>query len=164
MISRADVLVVDDRLLEAQTALVAFEQVAPRAKVLHLLDGGEAVEYLFATGTFAGRAPVMPQLVFLSLEMEKVSGLCVLDLLRGHPLTCELPIVLVSLERNPRMYRRHNQFDADAYVSLPCDFTRYCAVVEGCVERWLPWALRPARQELARKRHTPVAPQRFVLS
>lgn len=143
MVSSADVLVVDDRLLEAQTALVALERVAPRARVLHLVDGGEALEYLFSTGIFAGRAAQMPQLVFISLDMENVGGLCVLDLMRAHPLTCKVPVVAVSLERNARTYRRYTQFDADAYVSLPCEFGRYCAVMEGCVERWLPWALRP---------------------
>lgn len=143
MVSSADVLVVDDRLLEAQTALVAFERVAPRASVLHLFDGGEAIEYLFSVGIFAGRPSGMPQLVLLSLDLERISGLCVLDLMRAHPLTCHVPVVVVSRERNACVYRRHTEFDADAYVTLPCDFRRYCTVVEGCVERWLPWALRP---------------------
>lgn len=142
MTPSADVLVVDDRLWEAQNALVAFERVAPRARVLHLFDGGEALEYLFSMGLFAGRAPGVPRLVFLSLEMTTISGLCVLDLMRGHPLTRDVPVVLVSLVSNPRIHRRHDEFDADAYVALPCDFSRYCAVIEGCVERWLPWALR----------------------
>jgi CheY-like chemotaxis protein len=142
MVPSADVLVIDDRLLEAQTALVAFERVAPRARVLHLTDAGEALQYLFSTGLFSGRAPKLPQLVFLSLEMQTVSGLCVLDLIRAHPLTFKIPIVGVSLETNARAYRRYTESDADAYVSLPCDFSRYCAIVEGCAERWLPWALR----------------------
>jgi two-component system, response regulator len=143
MVPNADVLVVDDHPLDAQAALVAFEQVAPRARVLHLFDGGEALEYLFSTGAFADRGPGMPQLVVLSLEMNSISGLCVLDLMRAHPLTSDIPVVLTSLERNPRGYRRYNKFDANAYLTLPCDFRRYCAVIEGCTERWLPWALRP---------------------
>ncbi|HEY0686283.1 MAG TPA: hypothetical protein VGD45_28340 [Steroidobacter sp.] len=140
---RADVLVVNDHLLDAQATLVAFEQVAPRARVLHLLDGNEALEYLFSTGLFAGRAPILPRLVVLSLEMKAVSGLCVLDLIRAHPQTRDVPVVLVSLEGNPRAYRRHDGFDANAYLTMPCDFHRYCAVIAGCVSRWLPWALRP---------------------
>lgn len=142
--ANADVLVVNDRLLDAQTTLVAFEQVAPRARVLHLLSGSESLEYLFSAGIFAGRAPVMPQLVVLSLEMTAISGLCLLDLMRAHPLTHNIPIVLVSLEGNPRIHRRHDQFDASAYVMMPWDFHRYCALIEGCAARWLPWALRPA--------------------
>jgi CheY-like chemotaxis protein len=143
MVPNADVLVVDDHPLDAQTALVAFEQVAPRARVLHLFDGSEALEYLFSTGEFADREHGMPQLVVLSLEMKTISGLCVLDLMRAHPMTADIPVVLTSLERNPRGYRRHDKFDANAYLTLPCDFDRYCAVIEGCTERWLPWALRP---------------------
>jgi two-component system response regulator len=150
MVPSADVLVVNDHPLDAQTALFAFEQVAPRARVLHLFDGSEALQYLFSTGTFAGRAPGMPQLVILSLEMKTVSGLCVLDLMRAHPLTCDIPVVLTSLERNPRVYRRNNKFDANAYITLPCDFDRYCAVIEGCTEHWLPWARRPSEGGSAR--------------
>lgn len=144
----ADVLVVNDHLLDAHATIVAFEQVAPRARVLHLLNGGEAIEYLFSTGLFAGRPATMPQLIFLSLEMKTISGLCVLDLIRAHSLTADIPVVLASIERSPRMYRRHNRFDASAYVTMPCDFQRYCAIVEGCTERWLPWARRPQRQLL----------------
>ncbi len=150
MVPSADVLIVNDHLLDAQTTLVAFEQVAPRARVMHLLDGSEALQYLFSTGLFAGRPPEMPRLVILSLEMKSIGGLCVLDLMRAHPLTCRVPVVLASIERNPRMHRCHNKFDANAYVTLPCDFQRYCALIEGCTERWLPWALRPYGAESAR--------------
>ena len=143
MAPSADVLVVNDHLLDAQSTLVAFEQVAPRARVLHLMDGSEALHYLFSTGVFAGRAAGLPQLAILSLEMTGIGGLCVLDLMRGHPLTCKVPVVLASIEGNPSSYRRYNKFDANAYVTLPCDFRRYCAVMEACAQRWLPWALRP---------------------
>jgi hypothetical protein len=102
------------------------------------------LQYLFSAGTFAGRPPVMPQLVVLSLEMKSISGLCILDLIRAHPLTREIPVVLVGLEQNPRIYKRNDHFDASAYLLMPWDFGRYCAVMEGCVSRWLPWALRPA--------------------
>ncbi|GFE78598.1 hypothetical protein GCM10011487_05980 [Steroidobacter agaridevorans] len=150
MVPSADVLVVNDHLLDAQTTLVAFEQVAPRARVLHVMDGSEALHYLFSTGVFTGRPADMPQLVFLSLEMTSIGGLCVLDLMRAHPLTCKVPVVLASIEGNPSHYRRFNKFDANVYVTLPCDFQRYCAVIEACSQRWLPWALRPCGAESAR--------------
>lgn len=140
----ADVLIVNDRMMDAQTTLVAFEQVAPRARVLHLMGGSEALQYLFSSGIFAGRSFVMPQLMVLSVEMKGISGLCILDLVRAHPLTRQIPVVLVGLEENPRIYRRHDQFDASAYLMMPWDFGRYCAIIEGCASRWLPWALRPA--------------------
>jgi CheY-like chemotaxis protein len=141
-----DVLLVNDRALDAHTTLVALEQVAPRANVLHLDSGQEALTYLFATGEFHGREPRQPRLVLLTLELQGVSGLCVLDLMRAHPLTCDIPVVLFGLEGDIRKYRRHDSFDADAYVVQPCDFQRHCSVLRGCISHWLPWALRPGWQ------------------
>jgi CheY-like chemotaxis protein len=144
MSPKHDILVIDDRMLDAQETLVALEQIAPRATVLHLESGNEAVEYLFSVGAFAGRAPIMPQLVLLSAETSGISGLCLLDLMRAHPLTRAVPTVLLSLESDLRQYRRQDQFGADAYVLKPCDFQRYCSLLQGCLECWIPSALRPS--------------------
>lgn len=143
MSTKHDILVIDDRTLDAQETLVALEQIAPRATVLHLQSGNEAVEYLFSVGAFAGRAPIMPQLVLLSAETSDISGLCLLDLMRAHPLTRAVPIVLLSCESDLRQYRRQDQFGADAYVLKPRDFQRYCSLLQGCLECWIPSALRP---------------------
>ena len=139
-----DVLVVDDRMLDAQATLVALEQVAPRAAVLQVDSSREALAYLFSVGEFAGRPPIMPQLVLLSAEMSDISGLCVLDLMRAHPVTRNVPIVVLSLETDARELRHHDAFSADAYVTKPCDFQHYCAVIQACIRCWLPSALRPS--------------------
>ena len=139
----ADVLVVNDRMLDSQVTLVALELVAPRARVLHLESGQQALQYLFATGEFHGRNMQRPGLILLALELDGVGGLCVLDFIRAHPSTATLPVVLLSLESDIRKYRRHDGFDADAYITQPCDFQRYCSVIRGCIRHWLPWALRP---------------------
>jgi len=144
-----DILVVNDRMLDAHETLVALEQVAPRATVLHLDSGGEAVEYLFSVGAFAGRPSTMPQLVLLSAEISDISGLCLLDLMRAHPLTHAVPVVLLSLESDLREVRRHDQFSADAYVLKPLDFQRYCALLQDCVRCWIPSALRPSCARLS---------------
>lgn len=133
-----DVLVVNDRLLDAHETLVALEQVVPRARVLHLCSGDEALQYLFSVGLFAGRPAGMPGLVLLSLDLNAVSGLCLLDLMRAHPLTREIPIVILSLEEDARKHRRHDEFDANAYIRKPLDFGRFCSAIQGCTKRWLP--------------------------
>lgn len=143
-----DILVINDRMLDAHETLVALEQVAPRATVLHLASGSEAVEYLFSVGAYAGRPLIMPQLVLLSAEMDDISSLCLLDLLRAHPMTSTIPIVLLSLESDTCELRSHDRFAADAYVMKPCEFQRYCAVIQGCISCWIPSALRPSAANL----------------
>src|ERR1044072_8575053 len=85
----------------------------------------------------------MPKLVLLSAEISDISGLCLLDLMRAHPVTRAIPVVLLSLESDLRQYRRQDEFGADAYVLKPCDFQRYCALLQGCLECWMPATLRP---------------------
>lgn len=138
-----DILVVNDRMLDAHETLVALEQVAPRATVLHLDSGREALEYLFSIGAFAGRPPTLPRLILLSAEISDISGLCLLDLVRAHPLTRAVPVILMSLDNDLREVRREDQFGADAYVMKPLDFQRYCTLLQGCVMCWVPAALRP---------------------
>jgi two-component system, response regulator len=133
-----DILVVDDRSLDAQETLIALEQVAPAASALHMESGAEALQYLFSVGSFAGRSPGLPRLVLLSVEMSGMSGLCVLDMMRAHPLTRGIRVVVLSLEPDVRKHRHHDAFDADAYITRPCAFQRYCAVLSGCVRHWLP--------------------------
>jgi two-component system, response regulator len=137
-----DILVVNDRMLDAQETLVALDQVAPRASVLHVDSSNEALEYLFGVGAYAGRPSVMPKLILLSAEMSDVSGLCLLDLLRAHTLSCTVPIVLQSLENDVGKFRRNDKFDADVYVTKPLDFQQYCRLLESCVRCWVPSAIR----------------------
>lgn len=147
-----DILIVNDRCLDAHETIIALEQVAPRAKVLHLLGGDEALHYLFSVGAFAGRTPGMPRLVLLSWEMSAISGPCMLGLMRAHPLTREIPVVVLSLDREIRKHRRHDGFDANAYIVRPWDFHRYCAVLEGCVRHWLPAAQSQSRPRILARR------------
>ena len=154
-----DVLVVNDRRLDAHETLFALEQAAPRATVLNLDSGREALEYIFSVGACAGRSPRMPQLVLLSAGLSDIGALSILDLMRAHPLTCNIPVVLLSLEDDLRKFRRHDGFDADGYVIKPTDFQRYCATIRGCVECWIPWARRPSGSRDSRPQRVALAEQ-----
>jgi two-component system, response regulator len=92
----------DSKAEEPQATLFALEQVAPRATVLHLESGQEALEFLFGTGEFRGRDAGQPGLVLLTLELHGISGLCVLDFMRAHPSTDHVPVVLIGLEWDVR--------------------------------------------------------------
>lgn len=133
-----DVLVVDDRTVDADMTLLALRLAAPNARLLRLGDGEQALEYLFRVGRFARRCGPLPGLLLLDAEMPVVSGLCVLDLIRAHPLTYDTPVVLMSSDSGSRIRERHDTFAADAYVVKPTDFERYCALIEAMLCRWLP--------------------------
>ena len=111
-----DVLLVDDRSVDANVTLFALRQTSTTdAKMLRLKNGDEALRFLFALGEFAQRSSAMPGLVLLDMDMPGTSGLCVLDVIRAHPATHALSVVMLSTDSRPRLPAR-NGFSADGYL------------------------------------------------
>lgn len=60
-----------------------------------------------------------PDLMVLDINMPEVSGLDLLEFLRRHDNTRDLPVVMLSTEASDVMVDRANELGADAYVSKP---------------------------------------------
>lgn len=60
-----------------------------------------------------------PDLMILDINMPEVTGLDLLEFLRRHPITKNLPVVMLSTESSDVMIDRANALGADAYVSKP---------------------------------------------
>jgi CheY-like chemotaxis protein len=139
---RFDVLLVEYRSIDAQVTLSALRHAATHdAKLLRLRDGNEALRYLFGVGEFARRSPAMPGLVLLDAEMPVVSGHCVLDVIRAHPATSGVRVVMLTTDTRPR-YEEETGFSPDAYLLKSQDFDQYCAAMELTLKRWLPRILK----------------------
>jgi two-component system, response regulator len=143
---RIDVLVVDDRSIDAEVTLFALRQASTSdAKLLRLKDGNEALRYLFAVGEFARRSGGMPGLVLLDADMPVTSGLCVLDIIRAHPATSRMLVVMLTTDTRPR-FADQNEFSPDGWVVKTQDFDQYCAAIELTLKRWLPRILKAHHQ------------------
>jgi CheY-like chemotaxis protein len=137
-----DVLVVDDRSIDAEVTLFALRQASTHdAKLLRLRNGDEALRYLFAVGEFARRSAGLPGLVLLDAEMPVASGLCVMDVIRAHPATSGIKVVMLTTDSRPR-FAGENGFAPDGYLVKTQDFDQYCAAIELTLKRWLPRILK----------------------
>jgi two-component system response regulator len=142
MIRKIDVLVVDDRSVDAEVTLFALRQAStPDARLLRLRDGNEALRYLFALGEFANRSTGMPGLVLLDTEMPGTSGLCVLDIMRAHPATSGIRVVMLTTDSRAR-FAEQKRFAPDGHLVKSQDFDQYCAAIELTLKRWLPRILK----------------------
>jgi CheY-like chemotaxis protein len=137
-----DVLLVEDRSVDAEVTLFALRQAAtPDARVLRLKDGNAALRYLFALGEFAHRSTRAPGLVLLDSDMPVMSGFCILDVIRAHPATREMRVVMLTTDTRPR-FAAENGFSPDGYLVKSQDFDQYCAAIELALKRWLPRILK----------------------
>lgn len=142
MARQIDVLLVEERSIDAEVTLSALRRAAARdARLLRLRDGNEALRYLFSVGEFESRSSGMPGLVLLDMGMPVTSGLCVLDVMRAHPTTSSVPVVMLTTDTRPH-FGEENDFSPDAYLVKTQDFDQYCAAIELTLKRWLPRILR----------------------
>lgn len=132
-----DILLADDSDDDALLALHALRRTAPELRVLRVKDGDQALQFLFETGGFAGRARGMPRLVLLDLQMPGTDGLQTLRAIREHPVTRELPVVLMSSTNNPLMVERAHQLGANEYCIKPVDADKYCGEIARLLEQRL---------------------------
>jgi CheY-like chemotaxis protein len=137
-----DVLLVEDRSVDAEVTLFALRQAStPDARVLRLKDGNEALRYLFAVGEFAHRSTGVPGLVLLDSDMPVMNGFCVLDVIRAHPATRDMRVVMLTTDTRPRFAPEHG-FSPDGCLVKSQDFDQYCAAIELTLKRWQPRILK----------------------
>ncbi|HMR67711.1 MAG TPA: response regulator, partial [Anaerolineae bacterium] len=100
MVNEKVVLLVEDNPDDAELTLRAFRKNNLLNEVVVAQDGVEALDYLFGTGTYAGRDPlVLPQLVLLDLNLPRLGGLDVLRRIRADERTQLLPVVILTTSK-----------------------------------------------------------------
>lgn len=98
-----DILLVEDNPNDAEFALRALRKAGSAPRILHLDDGAKALDYMFGTGSWAGRnVQSQPRVVLLDLKLPKFDGLEVLRRLKGDPRTSAVPVVILTSSREAR--------------------------------------------------------------
>lgn len=133
------ILLVEDNPDDRELTLRAFERHHIANEVVTAADGAEALDYLFATGAYAGRNPTrIPQLVLLDLKLPKVDGLEVLRRMRADVRTQFIPVVVLTSSREERDLIQSYELGANSYVRKPVDFTEF---VEAARQLGLYWLM-----------------------
>jgi len=76
-----------------------------------------------------------PVLILLDLNLVDLPGAEVLQILRSHPDTADIPVVIVSADAMPRQVQRLLSSGAMAYLTKPIDIHRLLKLVDEAVER-----------------------------
>jgi CheY-like chemotaxis protein len=138
------VLLVEDNPDDQILALRALKRSEIRAPVIIAHDGEEALDYMFGTGSYAGRDfRDRPALVLLDLKLPKVDGLDVLRRLREDQRTTTQPIVVLTTSNEESDLRTSYQLHVNSYVRKPVNSEQYDDVMREIGEYWLTLNLPP---------------------
>lgn len=132
------ILLVEDNPDDEELTRLALQESNILNEVLVARDGVEALDYLFGTGTQAGRdLSIMPQLILLDLKLPKIDGLEVLRRLRADDRTKLLPVVILTSSNEDRDLLGGYSLGANSYVRKPVDFGQFIDAVRQLGLYWL---------------------------
>ena len=101
-------------------------------------DGVEALDYLFATGSHAGRdVSKLPQFLLLDLKLPRMDGLEVLKRIRADERTRLIPVVVLTSSKEEQDLIGSYSSGANSYIRKPVDFTQFAEAVRQLGIYWL---------------------------
>jgi len=128
-----DILLVEDNPLDAELTLRELKKHHLANHLVHLNDGEEALEFLFANG--ATRS--LPKLILLDIQMPKVSGIELLQHIRSHELTRTTPVVILTSSKEDPDVRRCYDLGVNSYIVKPVNFERFSEAIRTLGMYWL---------------------------
>lgn len=132
------ILLIEDNIDDERLTLRALRRNNIMNEVVVACDGQEAIDYLFGTGSFAGRdLSVMPAVVVLDLKLPRLSGLEVLKRIRTEPRTRRLPVVVLTSSEDQAQVEESYALGANSFIQKPTDPTEFSEMVLQVAMYWL---------------------------
>lgn len=103
---------------------------------LHVVeDGEEAMEFVRQQGRYS-EAP-LPDLILLDLNLPKMDGREVLNLLKADEKLKRIPVVVLTSSKAEEDVLRAYNLCANCYITKPVDFDQFFRVVKAIEDFWL---------------------------
>ncbi len=142
-----ELLLVEDNPQDLELAQRALRKANLFNRIHVARDGVEAMDFVFGTGSFAGRRVADElKVILLDLKLPKVDGLEVLRLLKSDPRTRAIPVVVLTSSKEQRDVAESYRLGVNSYIVKPVNFESYAEAVR---DLGLYWLLRnqPSRVE-----------------
>jgi CheY-like chemotaxis protein len=137
------VLLVEDDPGDVMMTREALEgsKVANRLYVVN--DGEAALDFVHKRGEFAGMPT--PDLILLDLNLPRVDGRQVLAEVKSDPVLRQIPVVVLTTSEADEDVLCSYDLHANAYVTKPVDFERFCEIVRKIDEFFVSVVRLPGR-------------------
>jgi two-component system response regulator len=102
-------------------------------------DGEAALDFIFATGKFAGLREIqnVPKLILLDIQMPKVNGIEVLEKIKADERTKAIPVVILTSSNQSPDIKKCYGLGVNSYIIKPVEFEAYAKAIKELGLYWL---------------------------
>ena len=132
------ILLVEDSAADAEMTINALKKNNLANKLLHVKDGAEALDFIFAQGEYSHRnIEDKPKVILLDLKMPKVNGLEVLQKIRADERTKTIPIVVLTSSKEDPDIKKCYDLGVNSYVVKPVEFDEFQKAISNLGLYWM---------------------------
>ncbi len=132
------ILLVEDNPDDAELTIRALKKSNVANRIVLTQDGAEALDYLFATGSYAGRdVRDQPAVVLLDLKLPKLDGHEVLKRIRSDDRSKFIPVVILTSSTEEQDLVRGYSQGANSFIRKPVDFVQFAESARQLGLYWL---------------------------
>jgi CheY-like chemotaxis protein len=133
-----EILLVEDNPIDVKLTIHAFEKAKITNPLRVVSDGAEALDFLFATGSYADRGnDEHPKVILLDLNLPTISGLEVLRRIKRDPRTQHIPVIILTVSSRDRDIDECRRLGAETYIVKPVGFQKLSEVTPRLSLAWV---------------------------
>jgi two-component system response regulator len=136
--NRVEILLVEDNPHDAEMTIRALRKANLANELIHVKDGVEALDFIFAKGTFSEREiENRPKVILLDIKMPKIDGIEVLRQIKSNEYTKTIPVVIMTSSKEEQDIITSYDLGVNSYVVKPVDFEGFAKAVSELGFYWL---------------------------
>lgn len=138
MKNEIEILLIEDNMSDAELAIRALKKHNLINKLVHLKDGAEAIDFIFAEGNYAERnIKNTPKVILLDLQMPKINGIEVLKKLKSDERFQKIPVVILTSSKEDPDIKTCYALGANSYIVKPVKFDEFLKAVSELGFYWM---------------------------
>jgi chemotaxis family two-component system response regulator Rcp1 len=142
-IELVEILLVEDNPGDVRLTKEALKEYKIINNLSVVMDGEEAIDFLFKKGDYKD-APT-PDIILLDLNLPKKDGREVLAEIKNDEKLRTIPVVVLSTSENDMDISSSYYNHANCYITKPVDFDNFIEVVKTLQNFWVSVVKLPAK-------------------
>lgn len=138
MEQQVDILLIEDNPDEAELAIRNLKKNNLINTLIHIDDGADAIDYIFSKGKYeANTKSAHPKLILLDLNLPKVTGLEILQLIKADENTKMIPVVVLTSSNEEQDIIESYKLGVNSYIVKPVNFQSFSEAIAALKMYWL---------------------------
>jgi two-component system response regulator len=138
MNQEVEILLAEDNMSDAELTIHALKKDNLVDKLVHVKDGSEALDFIFAKGSYLDRqVENLPRVILMDLKMPKIDGIQVLQKIKSDERTKKIPVVILTSSKEEQDIIECYELGVNSYVVKSMEFKTFVKAVRDIAVYWL---------------------------